>query len=128
MSDRNKRLAAFFAFLIAVVLLLLFLKKNPQIVQQVQSALGPQPVETFDVPGAGQYIPRDFPLPAINAGNVNYSSGCNFCSRITARVIPPAMPVPQVAPAPAPSNPVFQPQPFGGGGGYPMGAILTSYS
>lgn len=116
MSERNKKLAAFFAFLIVIVLLFLFLKKNPQIVQQVQSALGPLPVNTYDTGAPLNYVPRDFPMPVINGGNVSFSSGCNFCSRISSRVIPPSLPVPQPAPAPAPNNVVFQPQPFGGGG------------
>jgi hypothetical protein len=112
MNERNKKLMAFVAFLIVVALLLLFLKRNPAIVQKIESAVAPAVGGVFTVPDIGSYIPRDYPLPPL-LDNAYINFGCNFCSKTSVQVVPPTLPVSQPAQQISPS--IFQPQPFGGG-------------
>lgn len=99
--------------IVALILLWLFLKKNPNIVKQIESAIAPLVPGDYVVEQAGAYTPHDFPLPALNNGFfVNF--GCNFCSKTNVQVAPPTMPVSYPAQPSAPQ--ITYQAPFGGGG------------
>lgn len=115
MSERKKKLAYFAAFVIAVILLILFLRKNPQVIKAIEAALGPIPIQQWEIPGPVNDTPHDYELPPIMVGDLSINSACNFCTPMRIKVIPPSMPVPAVAPAKVAAA-AIQPMPFGGSG------------
>lgn len=114
---RKRNISIIVGFIIAVIIALWYIRKNPVAAQIIQDNL---PVElpdmilptgndvyNIDIPG---YIPRDIPLPAINdgagyTGRREIGTTCNFCLLARPRIEPAAVPR-------SPAPPLTQPYPI----------------
>ena len=112
----NTKTLLFVGLAFVLVLLLLFLQRNPKVITQAANALAPDVAGSFTVPDTTPYTPRDYPLPPLDSNSPFYlNTGCNFCSKTSVRVITPSPPI-SIGAQTNLNNYAFFAQPFGGAG------------
>lgn len=114
MKNGSKKTLAFAGLALVLVLLFLFMRKNPGIIKRVENALAPITGGLFSVPETTAYTPHDYPTPPIDNGFF-IASGCNFCSKTSSKIAPASPPITASPPANV-AQFTFSPQPFGGAG------------